>query len=118
MNTNKKVFKEQVQAYIIQSMNHENVHEKDIREQLQCTVKDFYSYYVRGNIQSEFISFMQGLPTGFNIDYTYHNISEVVKGWFENCGETYVQKDNETDFFYKIIYREFSKLCREYNVTL
>jgi hypothetical protein len=130
MKTTNKCFKEQIQTHILERLTEEDFINDDYKlsttkDKIELVVKEFKNWYnpyeqkVTPNLQTAFIGFLQGLPSCLNIEFTYHNIHETMKEWFEKCGETYRGEHGgkESDYYYKLIYREFKNLCKIYKVT-
>lgn len=124
MTTMRKDFRLQVQAHIIDCLSEEE--SPFLKEQLQNTVDEFKSWYtpvtqkLTPNRQEAFSSFLMCLPSCLSVEYTYYNINEAVKNWFVNVGMSYkepkdISKASET--YLALIYREFTRLCKEQGVT-
>lgn len=119
MRTTNKEFKVQVQEHITNGALSEE-HGETIQEQLQAVVSEFTSWYSpyeqkrTPNKYEAFKEFMLGLPSCFNIEYYYDQISNTLRTWFEACGETYEEKpkDEEAKLYYHLVTREFERLCK------
>lgn len=116
MKTTNKLFKSQVQEHILNNMS----------EDFGNVIKDFQSYYhpttqkLIPNRQEAFTSWLQGLPSTLDVEYTNHGIHETLKTWFENVGETYKDRDSdkEAQLYYNLVYREFNTLLKKNDLSL
>jgi len=119
VRTTNKDFRKQVQQHILEHLNDEET--TDTKKQLENVVSEFANYS-KGlkfhNIQDAFTSFLQCLPSCLSVEFEYYEIYKNLKKWYESCGETYQEREpeEEANLYYYLIFREFKKLCKIYNV--
>lgn len=120
MKTTKKEFKIQIQKHILEGLPLEG-----FNEALTNVVTDFHNWYddyeqrLNPNRQDAFTQYLLCLPSTINLEFSDYGIFLKLKEWFENMGETYKEQSacKECILYYHLIYREFSTLCKKYNVT-
>ena len=123
MKTTNKLFKSQVQEHILGALDEEL---NTVEEQLQNVVEGFHNWYGRHeqkmvpNHQEAFVSWMNGLPSEFNTEYTNYGIHTTLKEWFENCEQPYKDQpeDKEAKLYNNLVYREFNTLLKKNNLRL
>jgi len=121
MRTTKKEFKVLVQNHILMEVAYND--ETDTHgEDLQNVVDGFlnwYSPYEQKQIPNKhnaFMDYCMGLPSNFNIKFTDYDISLQLKEWFNKCSEEYKPSKNEAKLYLHLVAREFTNLCKAYNV--
>jgi hypothetical protein len=123
MRTTKKEFKNQVQEHIFNILGHND--EADREYTLQEVAENFQSekysspYERKFNKQDAFIDWMKGLPSSLNVEYTNYGIHNTLKAWYENAGGQYDEKKlqtDESDWYFHLVTREFSDLCKKNNI--
>jgi hypothetical protein len=132
--TTKKVFKGFVQEHVMNIMLDEaeiesgydiqTTEENLVTTQLQIVIDEFKNWYSpyeqkqTPNRYEAFKSWILGLPSCFSVQYEYYPIHQTMKGWFENCGETYKGEpgSKESDLYYYLTTREFEVLCKKHGV--
>lgn len=131
MRTTTKEFKNKVQQHIIDRLgnpwDYENDHENEnatTAEKLQNVVKEFKNWYCpfeqrrTPNRCEAFKSFLQGLPSCLNAEFTYYNQRESLREWHEQT-EAEAERYNDLQIeaaYYHLIFREFTTLCKKYQV--
>jgi len=121
MRTTNKLFKQLVQAHVLNEVVY-NEEVETHKEDLQNVVDEFISWYTpyeqkrTPNKYEAFKDYSMGLPSNFNILFTHYDINLKLKEWFEKCGESYKQPKDETSLYLHLITRELIKLCKRYNV--
>jgi hypothetical protein len=122
MRTTKKEFKNQIQEHIIKCLSTDQYTELHFQlNEVVEAFKNWYSPYEQKrfpNRQEAFQDWLMGLPSELSVEYTNYGISETLKSWFENCGETYKEQKDELKFYTYLIYREFQSLCKQNKITL
>lgn len=131
MRTTTREFKNKVQQHIIDRLgnpwDYENDHENEnatTAEKLQNVVNEFLSWwnsYEQRRTPSKaeaFKSFLQGLPSCLNAEFTYYNQRESLREWHE---QTKAEAERYNDLqveaaYYHLIFREFTTLCKKYQV--
>jgi hypothetical protein len=124
MRTNNKEFKKQIQEYILNGLSEDNG--TDTKDQLQAVVNDFHSWYSpyeqkrTPNRQEAFKEFMNGLPSSLHTEWTNYGINQTLKGWFENTGTPYKEKDSdkELELHHNLVYRELNTILKKNDMTL
>jgi hypothetical protein len=122
MRTTTKAFKDQVQKHILSGLSTDET--EDVKQQLQNTVDGFKNWYtlyeqkITPNRYDAFKEWLLGLPSQMSIEYTYYNIFQTLKTWFENCGAVYEEKDSDVEapLYYHLVVREFMTLCKKNGV--
>lgn len=122
MKTTNKLFKTQVQKHIIEGLSEDQHTELD--QQLQDAVKGFNNWYGpheqkrTPNRQKAFQEWLMCLPSELNTEFTNYEINQTLKGWFENVGEGYKERDSDkaSDLYTALVYREFNTLCKQNGV--
>jgi len=132
MRTTTREFKNKVQQHIIDRLgnpwDNENDHENEnatTPEKIQNVVNEFLSWwnsYEQRRTPSKaeaFKSFLQGLPSCLNAEFTYYNQRESLREWHEQT-EAEAERYNDLQVeaaYYHLIFREFSTLCKKNNIT-
>lgn len=132
MKTTTREFKNEVQQHIIDRLgnpwDYENDHENEnatTAEKLQNVVEQFKKWYCpfeqrrTPNKYEAFKSFLQGLPSCLNAEFTYYNQRESLREWHEQTeAEAESWSVEKIDFnYYWLICREFEALCKKHNIT-
>jgi hypothetical protein len=120
VRTNSKQVKEAVQAYILQAIDFDSAGygiENTLANALK-TYKSEAGELERGQTyQDHFIDFMQGLPSWFNIEFTYFDIINRLTSW----GLPKPANKNEQEsarLFYYLIFREFTNLLKKEGLSI
>lgn len=131
MRTTTKEFKNKVQQHIIDRLglpwdeerNQENEN-ATTAEKLQNVINEFNRWYCPfeqrriPNKCEAFKSFLQGLPSCLNTEFTYYNQRESLREWHEQTeaeAERFSDDKVEAAYYY-LIFREFTTLCKKYQV--
>lgn len=132
MRTTTKEFKNKVQQHIIDRLglpwdeerNQENEN-ATTAEKLQNAADEFRSWwnpYEQRRTPSKaeaFKSFLQGLPSCLNAEFTYYNQRQTLQEWHEQTeAEAERFSDEKVEAaYYHLIYREFETLCKKYQIN-
>ena len=124
MRTNNKEFKSQIQEYILNGLSED--YGTTTKEQLQGIISDFHSFYSpyeqkrTPNRAEAFKDFLNGLPSSLHTEWTNYGINQTLKGWFENVGEPYKEKDSskELELHHHLVYRELNTLLKKNDLNL
>lgn len=122
MRTTNKVFKAQIQEHVLERLCTD--YTEDPKQQLEGVINEFKSWYSpyekkrTPNRYEAMKEFLLGLPSCLDVEYTYYNISQTLKNWYENVGETYKQNDSDKEaiWYYHLVIRELFNLCNKYKV--
>lgn len=117
-----------VKGYIIDCIDSEayEVETTTETEKLQFLYNTFLSeywrhqeQYFRGNKYKAFESWIQGLPSVFNIDFEYYRIIELAKLWGSiPAGASERQEDKILDRWFNFITVKTFQLFRKHKITL
>jgi hypothetical protein len=114
METTSKKFIYQIQNHIYDRLSEDLTTE--LSEQLKNAMDEFndwYSIHERQVIPDKYDAFKKwlwGIPSCLSVEYVYYNIIGTLKDWFYECGEKYIETDDQTidaDLYMNLITREF-----------
>jgi hypothetical protein len=119
MKTTNKVFKDQIQAHIIEGLSEDQHTELPL--QLQDAVKGFNNWYGKyeqkrkPNRQKAFQEWLNCLPSELSTEFTNYGINQTLKGWWETADQEYKEQDSdkEANLYTALVYREFNTLCKK-----
>ena len=132
MKTTSKEFYTQVHAHIIDRLgnpwNEATQSENEnatTAEKLQNVVNEFNSWYcpyerrLTPNHQAAFWKFLMGLPSCLAVEFAYYSMRETLRTWHNQTeAEAAKYTDDQIVAAYSwLIYREFSRLCKQYKIT-
>lgn len=131
MRSTTRQFCERVQAHILERLGNpwnecmeceiENATDRQKLENAIDAFIDYYNPYERRAcpvIQKAFSSFLMGLPSCLQVEYTYHGMRCALAEWYEQTAEEaerYSPEEVEKQYLY-LIFREFVKLCKKNGV--
>lgn len=124
MRTTKKEFKEQIQEHILNRLSTDET--ENPKEQIQNVIAEFHNWYSpyeqkhTPNCQEAFSNWLNCLPSGINLEWTYRGVNKTLKSWFENMGETYKDRDTDKEaiLYHHLVYREFNTLAKKNDLKL
>jgi hypothetical protein len=120
VRTNSKQVKEAVQAYILQAIDFDSSG-YGIENTLANALKTYKSEaggLERGQTyQDHFINYLQGLPSWFNIEFTYFDIINRLTSWGLPQPANKSEQDSAR-LFYWLIFREFNNLLKKEGLSI
>lgn len=115
-STSKEV-KTAIQDYIKEAIDFTSYEQESTLKNALDTYKKESGPLQGKSYQDHFIDFMRGLPSWFNVEFTYYDILQRMAKWGLPQSANKDASDSST-MFYRLIYREFCVMLRKEGLSI